>query len=151
MEWRQCMKKKLGKIDWEVGKQGVEMGFVNKLMNWARSRGICLVFLHRNYSTGKLCQILFAWNRRNPCAVSRNTIWGRKKKLDRKWKRARNDVRGWMGRKSDGWGIQSGGSSWAKKMVVLRTEICVCGCSTICSLCRLYLAGGVLYELLGEV
>ena len=40
-----------------------------------------------------------------------------------KGKCQRSDVRGWIGRKGNGLGIQSGGSSWAKKMVVLRTEI----------------------------
>ena len=36
----------------------------------------------------------------------------------------RSGVGGLIVRRVNGWGIQSVGSSWAKKMIVLRTEIC---------------------------
>ena len=49
LEWRQCMRSGLGRIHWEVGKQEVEQGALEKLTDWARIRGIRLVFLTRNY------------------------------------------------------------------------------------------------------
>ena len=50
-------------------------------------------------------------------------MWVREKNSGRKKKYERSDVGGCMGRKGNGLGNQSGGSTWAKKRVVLRTEI----------------------------
>ena len=52
-------------------------------------------------------------------------------------------VESWMGKKWSDWGIQLDDSSWAKKIIVLRTEISVL---RFVHTCRLFLVDGLLYE-----
>ena len=49
-------------------------------------------------------------------------MWVRERKLNQEWRCQRNDVRGLIGRTRNSWGVQTGGSSWAKRIVVLRTK-----------------------------